>query len=239
MGNSDNIKHEQIMLPINDSASPDYQFMHAYCKKVMSKQVDYFRKYSITNLRKLGKPKALLPLNQKKWSEFPLNEIFDIRSGKRLENRNKIPGQHPFIGASDSNNGVTGFIDNINESIDHNVLGVNYNGTPCMAFYHPYRCLFSDDVKRLHLLVHKDGIDNCFVYLFFAALIKQQRSKYGYGYKFNERRMLRQKLIVPVTDTGNPDYGYMKQYILNLTLKKYEEFLNIFDSQFVPTDNPQ
>ena len=106
------------------------------------------------------------------------------------------------------------------------MLGVNYNGAPCIAFYHPYECIFTDDVKRLHLRNYKDNI---FVLLFFTSVFAQQRSKYSYGYKFNEQRMLRQKLMLPVNDSGEPDYEYMEQYSKNMMLKKYKQYLAYMD----------
>lgn len=54
----------------------------------------------------------------------------------------------------------------------------------------------------------------------------QQRTKYSYGYKFKENRMLRQKLMVPVDDSSNPDYTYMEQYTKNMMRKKYEQYLS-------------
>lgn len=161
-------------------------------------------------------------LDEKEWGEFDLSALFTIGSGKRLETRNKVAGNRPFIGASENGNGVTGFVGNDNASKDSNVLGVNYNGAPCVAFYHPYECVFSDDVKRLHL---RDYEDNEFVMLFLATIIKQQKPKYSYGYKFNEQRMKRQKLMVPVNDAGEPDYAYMEQYAMNMMLAKYEQYL--------------
>ncbi|MFP7696774.1 restriction endonuclease subunit S [Trueperella sp. LYQ143] len=148
-------------------------------------------------------------LDEKEWREFSLDDIFTVSAGKRLETRNKVLGTRPFIGATDNNNGVTGFVGNDNSSRDGNVLGVNYNGSPCVAFYHPYECIFTDDVKRLHLRHYSD---NKFVLLFFVSVFAKQRSKYSYGYKFKEQRMLRQKLMLPITDSGKPDYTYMAEY---------------------------
>lgn len=61
--------------------------------------------------------------------------------------------------------------------------------------------------------------------LFFVSIFAQHRSKYSYGYKFKEQRMLRQKLILPVTDSGEPDYRYMEQYAKNMMLRKYQQYL--------------
>lgn len=90
-------------------------------------------------------------LNSIKWGNFQVQDIFDIKPGKRLTKGNMIPGNTPFIGATDSNNGITCFCGNHNASLDSDVLGVNYNGSVVDNFYHPYRALFSDDVKRLRL----------------------------------------------------------------------------------------
>lgn len=133
-----------------------------------------------------------------------------------------IHGDVPFIGSSDSNNGVTNFVANINGSLDKNLLGVNYNGSVVNNFYHPYKCLFSDDVKRLHL---NDWHDNKFVLLYLSTIILQQKNKYSYGYKFNTDRMKRQKILLPVNELNEPDYDYMEQYSKSIILKKYFDYL--------------
>jgi len=148
-------------------------------------------------------------LSEKNWKDFALNDIFSVASGKRLETRNKNDGKRPFIGATDNNNGITGFVSNENSSKDRNVLGVNYNGAPGLAFYHPYECIFTDDVKRLHLKNHDD---NELTLLGFIPIFAQQHLKYSYGYKFNEQRMVRQKLLLPITPNQGPDYKYMATY---------------------------
>ena len=153
-----------------------------------------------------------------------------VDAGKRLETRNKIPGNRPFIGATDIyGNDITGFIGNDNISKDKNVLGVNYNGASCIAFYHQYECIFTDDVKRLHLIHHGDTYG---ILLFFTSVFAQLRIKYNYGYKFNERRMLRQKLMLPVTDSGEPDYGYMEQYAKHMMIRKYWQYLSFLDAKY-------
>lgn len=180
------------------------------------------REYLFEGSDDLGEVAEIPALDEKEWCEFSLDDIFTVSAGKRLETRNKVPGTRPFIGATDNNNGVTGFVGNVNSSRDGNVLGVNYNGAPCIAFYYPYECIFTDDVKRLHLRHYSD---NKFVLLFFVSVFAKQRSKYSYGYKFKEQRMLRQKLMLPITDSGEPDYEYMEQYAKNMMFRKYQQYL--------------
>lgn len=224
------LTRQKVMLPVTDSDEPDYAYMTEYVQQKRAAMLDKYHKYVEARIAELGELVEIPALGEKEWAEFPLNDIFTVGAGKRLETRNKIPGTRPFIGATDNSNGVTGFVGNDNASKDSNVLGVNYNGAPCIAFYHPYECIFTDDVKRLHLRNYKN---NKFVLLFFASIFAQQRSKYSYGYKFKEKRMLRQKLMLPVDDAGEPDYAYMEQYSKNMMLRKYKQYLEFVNRQNV------
>ena len=205
------INKEKIVLPVDESGNPDYAFMEQYIKErerqIIQNYIGYIR-YDA----QIGGGK-ITPLNQKEWKEFYLCDIFNIRPGKRLTKSNMKSGTTPFIGASDSNNGVTAFVSNTNVSKDSNVLGVNYNGSVVENFYHPYTCIFSDDVKRFALREHNG---NEYVYLFMKTVILQQKSKYAYGYKFNEERMQKQMILLPTTANGQPDYDYMEQYVKRL-----------------------
>ena len=149
-------------------------------------------------------------LSSVRWKSFVLSDIFTISPGKRLTKADMKVGKRPFIGATDSNNGITAWVDNTNESLDKLVLGVNYNGSVVETFFHPYKCIFSDDVKRLHL---KSGITSYHVMLFLKTMIIQQKVKFEYGYKFNEKRMQRQKILLPVTEDNSPDWQFMEEYM--------------------------
>ena len=37
--------------------------------------------------------------------------------------------------------------------------------------------------------------------------------------------------MLPVTDAGRPDYEYMEQYIKNMMLHKYEQYLGFIERQ--------
>lgn len=221
------VVRKKIMLPINIDENPDYDFMEAYIRQQKQDKVNAYIQYCKNCLSKLRSETDIGEITQKEWHEFFVDDIFTIDSGKRLESYNMTAGSRPFIGATDSGNGVTNYISNENESLDSNVLGVNYNGNGMViSFYHPYECLFSDDVKRFHLKNHPD---NKYVLLFFKTLILQQKAKYNYGYKFNATRMKRQKIMIPVTESGEPDYDYMAQYAKNMMIRKYQQYLDYIE----------
>lgn len=161
------------------------------------------------------------------WKSFWLEDIVDIYSGVRLTKANQSFGRRPFIGSTDGNNGVTAFISNENNSLDSNVLGVNYNGSVVDNFYHPYECLFSDDVKRFHFK-EKDG-RNKYCYLFLKQSILKQKQKYAYGYKFNASRMKRQKIMLPVNSNGGIDYEFMKSYMIIQEIKEIYKVIDYYN----------
>jgi hypothetical protein len=161
------------------------------------------------------------------WKEFKIEEIFTISTGKRLTQADMKKGKKPFIGASDSNNGITAFVSNSNASQDKNVLGVNYNGSIVESFYHPYQCIFSDDVKRFKI---KNRAGDKYLYLFLKQEILKQKEKYQYGYKFNETRMRNQTIVLSSTEFEQPNYDYMRNYMRKIETKllaRYVKYVEI------------
>lgn len=157
-----------------------------------------------------------------------MDTVFDIKSGVRLESRNRIPGERPFIGALDNSNGVVQFVSNENNSLDSNFLGVNYNGNGMgIGFYHPYECVCTDDVKRFHL---RNVSDSAELSLFSKTVIEKQRAKFAYLYKFNAKRMARTSILLPANELGEPDYEYMTEYTKQTRgalLAKYRKYVEM------------
>ena len=229
MGNKDNIKRERIMLPVTEDGEPDYQFMEDYARELMERKRKQYRTYVEKRLAELdilsenmrGGWNLLLTIRE--WKPFMISDVFEILPGKRLVSTDSKEGDRPFIGALDNSNGVARFVSDTNASLDRNVLGVNYNGNGMViGFYHPYECIFSDDVKRFHLKRHED---NMHVLLFMKVAILMQKKKFGYLYKFNADRMAHTHIMLPVTDDGEPDYDFMELFGKSLMRSKYEQYL--------------
>ncbi len=222
--NDTRIKREKILLPITPKGEPDYNFMEQYMQHKEQKIQKEYQQYIQKRIHKLDNTPTTVSLSEKEWREFELESIFTINSGVRLTKSDMQEGDKPFIGATDSNNGITEFVSNVNNSEDENVLGVNYNGSVVENFYHPYTAIFSDDVKRLSL---KNIEGNEFLYLFMKTAILKQKVKYRYGYKFNSTRMKKQKIMLPINEKNEPDYEFMENYMKNLEYKKLTEYLSV------------
>lgn len=195
-----------VVLPIKSDQTPDWDYMEQYIANLMSE-------ISVPELEPVGV--SSVDLNSIEWKEFAIEEIADVLSGVRLTADKKIEGKIPFIGARDNNNGIDSFIGNTNKSTDKNFLGVNYDGNGvALSWYHPYEATVLDSVKRLH--IKDEAAQNAECYLFLSMMIKQQKSKYQYGYKFNGQRMKAQKILLPINDNGTPDWRFIHDYVKSI-----------------------
>ena len=215
------IVRQKILLPVDFKGNPNWQFMEDYIKQEMKLQSEKVVSYYENKLIKL---QYELFDYEIEWKEFWMEDILDINSGVRLTKADQIEGDIPFIGASDANNGVTEFVGNTNKSLDSNLLGVNYNGSVVENFYHSYDCIFSDDVKRIKFKNREYG--DKFTYLFLKQVILSQKNKYQYGYKFNAKRMGRQKIMLPINKNGELHWEYMSNFIKKLEKESMEKVFN-------------
>lgn len=153
------------------------------------------------------------------WKEFSLEELFDLKKGKRLTKANMTSGNTPFIGSTDSNNGLTNSVgqEPIHEG---NVITVNYNGSVGEAFYQPKPFWASDDVNVLY---PREGIFdrfNQYIALFIIPIIRCNKFKFSYGRKWHLDRMKESKIVLPVTKNGKLDLDSMESFVKALPFSK-------------------
>lgn len=155
------------------------------------------------------------PLAVGVWPEFRYDALFDIKKGQRLTKAATEPGETPFIGAIDANNGYRQFV---SASPNHvgNTITVNYNGSVAEAFYQPEPFWASDDVNVLYPKFDM----NPFTAMFICALIRRERYRFNYGRKWHLDRMNESIIRLPVTADKEPDWAFMEAYIKSLSYSK-------------------
>lgn len=162
------------------------------------------------------------------WKYFRFDEIFDIRKGfynKKPEAKEN--GDIPFIGATDSNNGITSYTtkdiieitsktgDTNNAPIsdklfEGNCITVSNNGSIGYAFYQKSIFTCSHDVNPLYL---KNYHLNPYIAMFLCSVIEIERYRWTYGRKWRPARMPSSLIKLPVTKDGQPDWTYMENFI--------------------------
>lgn len=153
-----------------------------------------------------------IPLNSNEWKQFVLGQLFDLRKGQRLTKANMISGLVPYIGASDSSNGLTAWIGQ-NAIHEGSTISVSYNGSVAEAFYQPEPYWATDDVNVLYPRGFKLSPA---VALFICTIIKLEKYRFNYGRKWRLERMREAVIKLPSTTKGEPDWDYMEEYINRL-----------------------
>jgi hypothetical protein len=180
------------------------------------------------------------PSAPEKWAAFRYDEIFVIKKGYY----NKKPpaaaadgeGCVPFIGASESNNGITSYhrLEDIEgygrggeadptkstarKLFAANAITVANNGASVgYAFFQPRAFTCSHDVNPLYL-VDRDITPE--IGLFICTLISMDRYRWSYGRKWRPSRMPHSIIRLPVGPDGKPDWDYMENYVRALPYSK-------------------
>lgn len=163
-------------------------------------------------------------LNEKTWGAVQVDSFADVMSGKDIYASERVDGERPYVTAGTANNGIGYFVGNDNNSVDSHVISVNRNGAVGEAFFHPYKALFGNDCRRLK--VRESVADDA--QQFMAVAIKEQKGAFSYSRKLGTGRLQRLSVMLPVTDSGEPDYAYMAEYVQqkrNAMLAKYRTYV--------------
>lgn len=152
---------------------------------------NWVNKPNIDQFKGADKPfttSASFDLDDTEWKYFKYCEVFEIKKGLRLTKANMQVGSTPFIGSTDSNNGLTNFVGQkpIHEG---NVITVNYNGSVGESFYQPLPFWASDDVNVLYPRECVFPYFNAYIALFVIPLIKIEQFRFNYGRKWHTDRM--------------------------------------------------
>lgn len=143
------------------------------------------------------------------WKWFRYDEIFDIRKGKRLTKENMTEGDIRYIGAIDSNNGLSAFIGNDSQLHQGNTISVSYNGSIGYAFYQDKEFWATDDVNVLY----PKFLLNRYIAMFLCHLIEKEQYRFCYGRKWDLEAMNKSKIKLPVTLEGKPNWKYMEDFV--------------------------
>ena len=168
-------------------------------------------------------------LNISEWKEYRLGDLFEIKKGKRLTSEDQTEGTTPYIGAIDSNNGVSNYIGQapIHEG---NTISLSYNGSVGQAFYQTIPFWATDDVNVLYFR-DKTISFNRNMALFICTILKQEQYRYCYGRKWVLDSMNETMVKLP-TKGDKPDWSYMEKYISSLKSQAVTSTKKVGDISF-------
>ena len=172
-----------------------------------------------------------LTLDSVKWEEFFIggtNGIFDV-SGTKTTHPNdlKKDGTIPRVTCAATNNAIDDFYQNEATEIG-GVLTVD-SATDGYVSYQSNDFIATDHVEKI---MNKTGKINKYIGLFLKiAIDKSKLGKYSYGYKFSQKRIIRQKIKLPIDKQGNPNWQFMEDYIKQAMKEQSQKIVNYYENK--------
>lgn len=230
--NDARIKNMQIMLPVDDAGEPDYAYMAEYVQQKRAAMLDKYHKYVEARIAELGELIEIPMLDEKEWDEFFIGDLFEV---SRPKSRNKDDydfGNTPFVASGALNNGVMKCCDaKQDEQLDAGNC-ITVSPVDGSTFYQPMDFLGRGGAGSSILMLRSDWL-NLYLGQFIARTVRQTCSKYTYGHMGNKDSIKRERIMLPIDDSGKPDYEYMEQYAKNMMLRKYKQYLEFINRQNV------
>ena len=227
--NADSLK---TMLPVTDSGEPDYAYMAEYVQQKRAAMLDKYHKYVEARIAELGELVEIPMLDEKEWDEFFIGDLFEV---SRPKSRNKDDydfGNTPFVASGALNNGVMKCCDaKQDEQLDAGNC-ITVSPVDGSTFYQPMDFLGRGGAGSSILMLRSDSL-NLYLGQFIARTVRQTCSKYTYGHMGNKDSIKRERIMLPIDDSGKPDYEYMEQYAKNMMLRKYKQYLEFVNRQNV------
>lgn len=181
--------------------------------EVPDEVLESFKNVEMSNYDNINESlsKVKLNLKSKEWRTFKYSDLFDIKKGQRITNSQMKSGEVPCIRPIELNNGVYRSID-IKPNHVANTITISYNGNVGEAFYQPEGYFALDDINVLYPKFNL----NPFIAMFIITLIRKEKYRFNYGRKWHLERMNESIIKLPVDKKGNPDWGFMGNFIKGL-----------------------
>lgn len=229
------LKRQKIMLPVDEAGNPNWHFMEEYIKERYNKQRTHLFAYY---MEKLDSKLQFLSLPGVEWREFFIGGhkgIFTITATQSGIDKNKLnteKGNTPYITRSDNTNGINLFVtqkQNAKYKMDTgNVITIGLDTQT--VFYQQIGFFTGQNIQVL-----KNEQLNKYIALFIIPLLKLQLKKFSWGSTgATLTRLKRTKIMLPVDETGQPNWAYMEQYIQQIEQKKIRSLIQYLIRKSAP-----
>lgn len=148
------------------------------------------------------------------WREFKIKDLFRIKSNPQL-NKDSFHftpnGTYPYFTRTCQNNGINGYVDYLDEKhkIDGNSLAVGMLG---MRFFYMKKDFYAGQFTKT-IYAKFDGFNEKNALYFATSLNKAQAVFQGVLVRDFQKTLENYKIILPINSAGNPDLGFMQDFI--------------------------
>lgn len=152
-------------------------------------------------------------MKDKSMKLFSFIEIFSFKRGERLIEEDQIFGDIPYISATRNYNGINTYLTPPEKMTHHrNKITLTNSGSVGYCFFHEYEFVASDHVTVIWIKEKSVSLTKN-IALYLKPILEAMKYKYSFGREISDKRIKREKILLPINEKEEPDWNYMEQYI--------------------------
>ena len=211
------LKNTVISLPVKNG-DVDFEFMESFVAELEAERIkeldNYLKENGLSDCYLTEKEKlALENLDNQKFEEFKVTDIFDVKNTRNILSKDIIPnsGKTPYLCASSENNSVSSYIIYDKKYLDKG--NCVFIGGKTFVVSYQEKDFFSNDSHNLILYLKNNEVRNKMSQLYLASCInKSLGHKYSWGDSISNKKIQRDKVSLPAKN-DKPDYETMETVI--------------------------
>ena len=199
----DLLKKEKIRLPAKDDA-PDWQYMEDYMQ-----QIELRTKKALSSITSSKNNTNRIDIIY--WKEFIIEKIFSISRPEARLATDYDAGNVPFVASGNVNNGVEKYVNAKGGKLDDKGC-ISVSPVDGSSFYQPIDFLGRGGAGSSIILLRNEKLRPHSAF-FICSILRKVFSKYNYSNMGSASKIKKEKIFLPTTPSGEPDWRYMEMYM--------------------------
>jgi len=214
----EDIKNYVIKIPIKNNEI-DFEFMEKFISELEVEHISELEAYllasGLKDYRLTNKEKQVLDdfkSGKIEFSEFKIEELFEINSYKKRFDANKVAISNignPYVVRTSSNNGIRGYIDEDKQFLNEGNT-ISFGQDTATMFYQEKPYFTGDKIK---IIKSKDSRFNRLNGLFFISTMTKSFSSFSWGGSSFSVKVIGNQLMKLPTKNQQPNYELMETLI--------------------------
>lgn len=213
---NENYAKDIIKLPSTPDGSPDWKYMEEYMRRIEQRTQNAISALVASQ----NKP---CKIDTTYWKEFIMEELFeklDLRFWpKKFEKTKHVSTEKtkefniPLVNAKHSNNGIMYYGRETDFESEEMTIDIVADGAASTGDVYP-QPQRTGVLYNAYLIKLKEKKSSKAVLCFLSTVIERcVKQKFGYDNKCTWDKLKQEKILLPATPAGDPDWRYMEMYM--------------------------
>lgn len=154
-----------------------------------------------------------------KWKEFCVGDLFSISKPLPRVQTEYEEGNIPFVASGSENNGVQKYCSPLKGETLEKGHCITVSPVDGYAFYQADDFLGRGGAGSSINILRNENLTSTNA-LFICTIIRRVCSKYSYTQMCSASKLAAEKILLPITSEGVPDWQYMENYMKNIMARQ-------------------